>query len=128
MSEQTRKPLQGIKVVELATYVAAPVCGRMLADFGADVIKIEGFKGDPWRETAKACTFTGDEENPVFDIYNAGKKSIRMNIKTAEGKKLLEEMIAQADIFISNNRTASLKRNGLDYETLHAKYPRLICR
>ena len=127
MSEQTRKPLEGIKVVELATYVAAPVCGRMLADFGAEVIKIEGFKGDPWRETAKACTFTGDEENPVFDIYNAGKKSIRMNIKTPEGKRLLDEMIAQADIFISHNRTASLVRNGLDYETLHARFPRLIC-
>ena len=127
MNEQNNRPLEGIRVVELATYVAAPVCGRMLADFGAEVIKIESFKGDPWRETAKACTFTGEDENPVFDIYNAGKKSIRMNIKTPAGKALLMKMISEADIFISNNRLASLKRNGLDYETLHEKFPRLIC-
>ena len=56
-------PLSGIKVVELAAFVAAPVAGRILSDLGAEVIKIESFKGDPWRATAKACTFTGDEEH-----------------------------------------------------------------
>lgn len=126
MSGEIRKPLEGIKVVDLSNYVAAPVCSRMLADMGADVIKIETFKGDPWRETAKACTYTDDLENPVFDIYNAGKKSICLNIKHESGMAVLMEMLKEADVFITNTRARSLKKLGLDYETLHEKFPRLI--
>ncbi len=121
-----RRTLEGIKVVELSTFVAAPVCARMLADMGAQVIKIESFKGDPWRATAKASTFTTDEENPVFDIYNAGKQSIRLNIKHETGIKLLMELLADADVFVTNTRMASLKKLGLDYDALKEKFPRLI--
>lgn len=124
MSE--RRTLEGIKVVELSTFVAAPVCARMLADMGARVVKIEGFKGDPWRATAKASTFTTEEENPVFDIYNAGKESIRLNIKHEAGIKVLMELLADADVFVTNTRMASLKKLGLDYESLKEKFPRLI--
>ena len=120
------RTLEGIKVVELSTFVAAPVCARMLADMGAQVIKIEGFKGDPWRATAKASTFTAEDENPVFDIYNAGKQSIRLNIKHPDGVKLLMELLADADVFVTNTRMASLKKLGLDYESLKEKFPRLI--
>lgn len=63
------KPLEGIKVVELATYVAAPSTARMLADMGADVIKVEGLGGDQWREQGRVLCNTTDEENPYFDIY-----------------------------------------------------------
>lgn len=118
--------LQGVKVVELSTFVAAPVCARMLGDLGADVIKVESFQGDPWRATAKACTFTGDDELPVFDIYNAGKKSVRLNIKHEAGMKALMQLLAQADVFITNTRAGSLKKLGLDYESLKEKFPRLI--
>ena len=121
-----QRTLQGIKVVELSTFVAAPVCARMLADMGADVVKIEGFKGDPWRATAKASTFTTDEENPVFDIYNAGKKSIKLNIKHPDGIKVLMELLADADVFVTNTRVPSLKKLGLDYDSLKEKFPRLI--
>ena len=79
------KPLAGIKVVELSTYVAAPGAARMLCDMGAEVIKIESFTGDQWRETGKKMLSTNDDENPVFDVYNTGKKSICVNIKTEEG-------------------------------------------
>ena len=120
------RTLQGVKVVELSTFVAAPVCARMLADMGAEVIKIEGLKGDPWRATAKASTFTSEEENPVFDIYNAGKKSIKLNIKHPDGIRLLMELLADADVFITNTRMASLKKLGLDYESLKERFPRLI--
>lgn len=123
---ENQRTLQGIKVVELSTFVAAPVCARMLADLGAEVIKIESFKGDPWRATAKACTFTCDEELPVFDVYNAGKKSIKLNIKHPDGLKLLMEMLADADVFVTNTRLASLRKLGLDYESLKEKFPRLI--
>ena len=126
MEQEAKKPLDGIKVVELANYVAAPVCGRMLADMGAEVIKIEGFGGDPWRAVAKANTFTDDLENPIFDIYNAGKKSIRLNIKTGGGQEILHRLLKDADIFLTNTRAKSLKNLGLDYETLKEIYPRLI--
>lgn len=121
-----RRTLQGVKVVELSTFVAAPVCARMLADLGAQVIKIEGFKGDPWRATAKASTFTSEEENPVFDIYNAGKQSVKINIKHPDGIKVLMDLLADADVFITNTRLGSLKKLGLDYESLREQFPRLI--
>lgn len=123
---ENRRTLEGVKVVDLSTFVAAPVCARMLADMGAEVIKIEGFKGDPWRATARANTNTQDDELPGFDVYNAGKKSIKLNIKHPDGMKILLEMLADADVFITNTRLASLKKLGLDYESIKDKFPRLI--
>ena len=123
---EQEKALHGIKVVELSTFVAAPVCARMLADLGADVVKIEGFSGDPWRATARACTFTSDEELPVFDIYNAGKKSIQLNIKHEAGMAVLLKLLSEADIFITNTRGPSLQKLGLDYASLKEKFPRLM--
>ena len=87
------KPLGNIKVVELSTYVAAPSCARMLADMGAKVVKIEAFRGDPWRNTSMATTYTDENEIPMFDIYNAGKESICLDIKNPEGMKILMEML-----------------------------------
>ena len=81
------KPLSGIRVLELADYVSAPVCCRLLADLGAEVIKIERSTGNVWRVTAQSYNpkrFTLDE-NPTYDIYNTGKKHIVLNLKTADG-------------------------------------------
>lgn len=123
------KPFEGLKVVELGGYVSATTTGRLLADMGAEVIKIERPEGDGWRYSGiNACgggVFSHDE-NPVFDLYNAGKKTIVLNYKLETGKRILMEMIGQADIFLTNLRPAALKRNGLDYETLHAAFPKLI--
>lgn len=123
---ENRRTLEGIKVVDLSTFVAAPVCARMLADLGAQVTKIEAFRGDPWRITAKGSTGTAEDELPVFDLYNAGKKSIKLNIKHPDGVKILMDMLADADVFITNTRLASLKKLGLDYESIKDKFPRLI--
>ena len=87
MSEN-RKPLEGIRLIELANYVAAPIVGRIAADLGAEVIKIEGRGGDAWRATSMGHTKTGPEENPLFDIFNVGKKSISLNMKSEEGKEI----------------------------------------
>lgn len=120
-------PLSGIKVVELATYVAAPVVGRMLADLGAEVIKVEAPAGDNWRNTGVSYLprFTYDE-NPVFDIYNTGKKHISLNLKAPEGMDAMHRLLGEADVFLTNTRPQSLKKLGLDYDTLKEKYPRLI--
>ncbi len=122
-------PLESIKVVELATFVAAPVAGRMLADLGAQVIKVESPAGDGWRDHGPRINpkrFSIKGENPVFDIYNTGKDFISLNLKTAEGKEAFFKLLDEADIFLTNTRPAALKRLGLDYESLKDRYPRLI--
>jgi len=122
------KPLSGIKVVELADYVSAPVCARILADMGAEVIKIERNTGNAWRESGKASCpwkFT-DEENPGYDINNTGKKHIVLNWKTAEGLSLCHQLREGADVFVTNMGVQALQRLGLDYESIKDRYPRLI--
>ena len=98
------KPLEGIRVLDLTTFVAAPVCARMLGDMGAEVIKIEHPKGDAWRETARNFNVSkfGDHMNPVFDIYNSGKKLIALDLKSKEGKDIFWQLLDQADVFITN--------------------------
>lgn len=119
------KPLEGVKVVELASFVAAPTAGRMMAEMGADVIRVESTAGDPWRFYGANCGLPiTDEENPLFDIYNLGKKDIQLNTKTPEGKEILFHLLDEADVFITNNRLKSLVRSGLDYESLNGPFPK----
>lgn len=120
-------PLSGVKVVEMSTFVAAPVTARLLADMGAEVVKIEPPAGDGWRASGISYLprFSSDE-NPVFDIYNAGKKHISMNLKTPEGKEVFHKLLAEADVFVTNTRPAAMKRLGFSYEDLKELYPRLI--
>ena len=122
------KPLEGIKVIELADYVSAPVCCRILADMGAEVIKIERNSGNVWRATAiGSCPAKfNQDENPGYDINNTGKKHIVLNLKTAEGMEVCHKLLATADVFVTNNRVQALKRLGLDYESIKDKYPKLI--
>ena len=121
------KPLEGIKVVELASFVAAPTAGRMLAEMGADVIRVESTAGDPWRFYGVNCGLpVADEENPLFDLYNLGKRDIQLDTKTPEGKEILLRLLGEADVFITNNRLKSLVRAGLDYDSLKDRFPKLI--
>lgn len=121
------KPLEGIKVIDLTTFVAAPVCARLLGDMGAEVIKIEHPNGDGWREFGISYNPRfNDDENPVFDIYNSGKKLISVNLKSPEGKEVFCKLLEDADVFITNNRPAALKRLGIAYEDIKERYPRLV--
>lgn len=90
--------LSGIQVVELAAFVAAPSAGRILADLCAEVIKVEAPSGDGWRITGISYRprFNKDE-NPVFDIYNTGKKFISLNLKTEAGKEAMFKLLEDAD-------------------------------
>lgn len=122
-----KRPLEGVKVVELATFIAGPCCARYLADLGADVIKVESPAGDPLRYTAvNEGRPYGDMEDTSFTLENTGKRCVTLNTKTAAGREALEKLIAEADIFITNIRPNGLKRSGLDYETLKGKYPKLV--
>lgn len=127
MTDVNVRPLDGLKVVELSTFVAAPVCGRLMHDMGADVIKIESFRGDAWRSYGRSMGIPAtDDENPVFDIVNSGKKSIALDLKKDKGLEILLKLLENADIFLTNTRAKSLRKLGLDYETLHKKFPKLI--
>lgn len=121
------KPLEGIRVVELATFIAGPCCTRFLADLGAEVIKVESPKGDQLRYTAlNEGRPYGDGEDTSFTLENTGKKSVTLNTKAPRGREALEKLIAGCDIFVTNWRESPLKRAGLDYESLKQKYPALV--
>ncbi len=121
-------PLSGVKVLELSTFVAAPVCARLLADMGASVIKVERSDGDTWRESGinYSPSYFSDDENPVFDIYNTGKKLISLNLKKKEGLEAFHKLLGQSDVFVTNVRVQSLKKLGITYEDIKEKYPSLI--
>ncbi|SIQ46433.1 cinnamoyl-CoA:phenyllactate CoA-transferase [Alkalispirochaeta americana] len=122
-----QRPLENVKVVELATFIAAPCCARFLADMGAEVTKVESFEGDPLRYTAvNEGRPAGEEENTSFDLENCNKISVSLNTKSPDGREALEKLIAGSDIFITNWRQSALERAGLDYEGLKKKYPSLI--
>lgn len=120
-------PLEGIKVVELGTHVVVPNVARYLADWGADVIKVEGLTGEEWRVIGKAYqTLFDDEENPIFQGQNANKRFIAINLKDPQGMDVFHKLLKEADIFVSNVRMKSLKKMGLDYDGCKAINDKLI--
>lgn len=121
------KLLAGVKVVELATFIAAAGAGRFLADCGADVIKIESAKGDPLRYTAPSEGRPLDMyENTTWDLENANKRCISLNMKDPDGKEAFFKLLADADVLITNWRVQALERAGLDYESLKERFPKLV--
>ncbi len=117
--------LNGIKVVEYATYMAAPGAGGILADWGADVIKIEPPGGDPIRQFFKTIG-TDIQDNPVFDFDNRGKRSIIVDTSIEAGAAIVRKLAGDADIFLTNVRPGGLERSGLDYDSLSNAFPELV--
>lgn len=117
--------LQGLKVVEFASYIAAPGAACMLGDWGADVIKVERPGGDAMRHVF-ADLKNEMAGNPTFDLDNRGKRAVVLDVGKPEGREALARLAATADVFITNVRPAALKRAGLDEETLRAANPRLV--
>ena len=118
-------PLEGVQIVELGVWVAGPAAGGILADWGADVIKIEPLTGDPAR-TFQTMLGGDMPTNPVFELDNRSKRSIALDLSEDEGLAIAKELIADADVFVTNVRLAGLERLGLDHETLLAEHPRLV--
>jgi crotonobetainyl-CoA:carnitine CoA-transferase CaiB-like acyl-CoA transferase len=118
-------PLDGITIVEIGAWVAGPAAGGILADWGAEVIKVEPPSGDPARMFRQILG--GDlPTNPVFELDNRSKSSIVVDSRADGGLGLIEELIAGADVFLTNLRPAALKRWGLDHETLCERHPALV--
>lgn len=118
--------LEGLKVVEYATYIAAPGAGGVMADWGADVVKVEPPGGDPIRMFFASVGIEGVAVNPVFELDNRGKRGVILDTTKDAGRDALLRMIDGADVFLTNVRPGGLKRAGLDHEALLARNPRLI--
>jgi len=115
--------LSGLRVLDLTRFVSGSQATMLLAAMGADVIKIEVPPGDPYR-------WQGTErvggESALFLALNAGKRSVAIDFRTPAGRQALEPVLASADMLMENSRPGSLARHGLDWESVHARYPRLV--
>lgn len=112
--------LKGLRVVELATHVAAPAAAGMMADWGALVVKVEKPEGDPMRAVRQDLLPDG-ALNPAFEMDNRGKRSIVLNINMSEGRDALIRLLRGADVFITNMRSRALRKARLDWETVRAE-------
>ena len=117
-------PLEGITVIELAHIMAGPVCGLMLADMGADVIKVEKVPGG--EDSRRFLPPDIDGESTAFMMLNRNKRGIAVNLKHEDGKAVLRRLLATADVVIENYRRGTMERLGLGYETLKEDNPGLI--
>ncbi|MBH1965146.1 MAG: CoA transferase [Comamonadaceae bacterium] len=115
-------PLVGVRVIELCNTFAGPACGRLLADFGAEVIKVEPFEGDPVRQMG---LFSEGVSLQAVSIQR-GKRSIAIDLKTAAGQRLLRELLVGADVMIENNRPGVMERLGFGWNAVHALNERLV--
>jgi len=118
--------LRGVRVVELAVWVAGPGAGGVLADWGADVVKIEPPEGDPCRSLFMALAGLKEPKSPPFDLDNRGKRSVVLDTRDAEARALARQLVQGADVFLTNLRPDALAKLGLDWESLEASCPRLV--
>src|ERR1700760_4351691 len=110
-------PLEDVNVVEVGVWVAGPAAGGILADWGADVIKIEPPAGDPARTFQRMLG--GDlPTNPPFELDNRSKRSIALDLTLAEGREVARDLVSSADVFLTNIRLSALVRLGLEPDRL----------
>ena len=130
MTERTTPPLAGIRVIELARILAAPWAGQVLADLGADVIKVEQpGRGDDTRHWGPPFVKGSNEDNrsaAYFHACNRGKRSIAVDIATPQGQETIRKLAASADVLIENFKVGGLAKYGLDEASLRTANPRLV--
>ena len=117
-------PLLGLKVIELAHIMAGPVCGQLLADMGADVIKVEKVPGGD--DTRRMVPPEVDGESAAFMILNRNKRGTAINLKSEDGRSVLRKLLATADVVIENYRVGTMEGLGLGFESLRQQNPGLI--
>ena len=115
-------PLDGIKIIEFTQIIAAPFGGMLLADMGAEIIKVEPLEGEPWRLHTEFIP----KESKTFIGLNRGKKSLPLDLQSPEGLEIAQKLVADADVVIINARPDVPKNLGIDYETLSQVNPKII--
>jgi crotonobetainyl-CoA:carnitine CoA-transferase CaiB-like acyl-CoA transferase len=127
MQPDNRGALRGVRVLDVTHAVAGPFCSQVLADHGADVIKVEPIEGDFFR---KVGPFRADDKlrayGGVFQAVNRNKRSIALNLKSPEGREVFLELVKGADVLVENFRAGVMDKIGLGYETLKAVRPSLV--
>ena len=119
-----KKALEGIKVVDLTSALSGPFCTMMLADFGADVLKIEPLHGDQCRTWGPIDEKSG--ESGFYCYVNRNKKGATLNLKSEKGKQMFYDLVKDADILVENYRGGVTKKLGIDYETVKKINPSII--
>ena len=119
-------PFAGLKVIDCASYIAAPAAATMLSDFGADVVKLEPPGGDPLRTMYQVSGAPPAQRNYPWELDSRNKRSLVLDLKQPEGQAVLHRLVAQADVFVTNLPLPVRRRLGLDHERLLPLNPRLI--
>jgi crotonobetainyl-CoA:carnitine CoA-transferase CaiB-like acyl-CoA transferase len=120
-------PLAGLKVIDAATYIAAPCATAVLSDFGAEVIKIERpSAGDPFRALYTTANMPKSEHNYSFQMDNRNKRSLALNLGSPQGQRIIRQLVEQSDIFVTNYQPQMQARYGLRYEDLSGINDRLV--
>jgi len=121
--DRTAGPLSGLRVVDAATLAAGPLVATALGEFGADVIKVEQpGVGDPLRTWG----VRRDDVGLIWKSVSRNKKCVTLDMRHADGRALLHGLLEISDVLVINTRPSTLTRWGLDYQTLHARYPKLV--
>jgi crotonobetainyl-CoA:carnitine CoA-transferase CaiB-like acyl-CoA transferase len=120
-------PLEGIRVIDLTSYAAGPICSVVLADWGADVIKVESFTGDVFRYFGYImnCPVTQDD-NVIFECDNRNKRGICLDLKTEEGGEIMHRLLDTSQVMVTNFRPKALEKLGLDYESISKRHPSIV--
>jgi crotonobetainyl-CoA:carnitine CoA-transferase CaiB-like acyl-CoA transferase len=115
------QPLDGVRVVDLSQYIAGSACSQVLADFGASVTKVEPLTGDPARALGLSA-----EGSTYFRQYNTGKRSVTIDLADPADRARLDDLLEEADAVVMNFSPRTLRKHGLDWESLHVRFPELV--
>jgi crotonobetainyl-CoA:carnitine CoA-transferase CaiB-like acyl-CoA transferase len=126
LREEKKRMLEGLKVIEYASYIAAPGAGGIMTDWGADVVKVEPPGGDPIRQFFASAGIDEEAFNPIFEMDNRGKRGVILDTSKPEGRDALLRLIDGADVFLTNVRPSGLMRAGLDPATVRSRNKKLI--
>ena len=124
MTDEAVKPLAGVRILDLSRVLAGPVCTMLLADMGAEVIKVENPDGGDETRNMKPPAAGGEAH--FFLSVNRTKKSVAIDITTPEGQELIHRLAAECDVLVENYRKGVMSRQGLDYDSMRARHPHLI--
>ncbi len=119
--------LEGLRVIDMGHFVAVPAAGAVLADWGAEVIKVEPLRGDAQRSSQRMVRKTsGVDVHWRFEVHNRNKKSMAIDLTTGKGREVLYRLVERSDVFMSNYEAAAVRKLGMDYETLRGVNPALV--
>lgn len=124
--DEAQRPFEGLRVIDCASFIAAPAAATILGDLGADVVKVEPLGGDPYRDLFRPSGFGPDGRNYGWELDARNKRSLAIDLKNPQGRQVLHRLVGNADVFLTNLPLPARDRLGIDAGTLRALNPRLV--